>query len=151
MRRARGPGDAGPMTRHRLVSVAALGAALALPLAACGSSSSDSKPAYCSDRDALQKSVSGITDVSFDAGAISQLETSFKSVDQDAQQLVASAKGDFPSETGAISNATEDLRNAVKDVQSSPSASSIAAVASGVGSVVTSVKDFTSATKDACS
>jgi cytochrome c556 len=151
MRTARRRRDAARMTRHRLASAAVLGAVLALSLAACGSSSSSSKPAYCSDRDALQKSVSGITDIGLNAGAISQLQTQLKTVDTDAQQLIASAKGDFPTETGAISNATADLRNAVKDVQSSANAQSIAAVATGVSSVVTSVKDFMSATKDSCS
>jgi hypothetical protein len=151
MRPARAAGEAEPMTRHRLVPAAAAIGALALPLAACGSSSDNSSPAYCGDRDQLQKSISGITDISLDKGAITALQNQLKSVDDAAQQLVDSAKGDFPSETGAISNATRDLRSAVGDLQSSPSASSVAAVVSGVSGVVSSVKEFTSATANACS
>jgi hypothetical protein len=151
MRRARRCGDAARMTRNRLACTAAIGAALALPLAACGSSSSDNKPAYCADRDALQKSVSAIKDISLNAGAISQLQTQLKSVQSDAQQLLSSAKGDFPTESGAISTATDDLGNSVKSLQSSPSPQAVADVATNVKSVVDSVKQFMSATDSACS
>jgi cytochrome c556 len=139
------------MPRHLLACTAATGAALALALAGCGSSSSDTKPAYCNDRAALQKSVSGITGISLNAGAISQLQTQLKSVQSDAQHLLSSAKGDFPTESGAVANATDDLSNSVKSLQSSPSPQAVADVATGVKGVVDSVKQFMSATESACS
>jgi hypothetical protein len=143
--------DAARMIRHRLAPAAAVGAALALPLAACGSSSDNSKPAYCNDRDQLQQSISGIKDISLDKGAISALQTQLKTVDADAKQLVSTAKGEFPTETGAISTATSELSSAVSDLSSSPSASSVAAVVAGVTGVVDSVKGFTQATDNTCS
>jgi hypothetical protein len=139
------------MIRHRFATTAAIGTALAVPLAACGSSSDNSKPAYCGDRAALQKSVSGIKDISLNASVVASLQTQLKAVEDASQQLVSSAKGEFPTETGAISNATKDLRGAVSSLQSSPSPAAVADVAGGVKGVVSSVQDFAQATENACS
>ena len=77
-------------------------AAAAVALAGCGSS----KPAYCTDRTNLQNSVKGLT-----SAGISGLKTQLKQIQSDASTLVSSAKGDFPSETSAITSSVNTLKS----------------------------------------
>ena len=124
------------------LSVAALAA---IVLAACGSS----KPAYCSSRSNLENSIKGLTSLNVSSG-ISGLEAQVKKIQSDATTLVNQAKGDFPSETSAISSSVSKLESAVKSLSSNPSAGEIASVASAASGVVSSVKSFVDSSSSKC-
>jgi hypothetical protein len=117
-------------------------AATAVALAGCGSS----KPAYCTDRTDLQNSVKGLT-----SSGISGLKSQLKQIQSDASTVVSSAKGDFPSETSAITSSVNTLKSSVTALPSSPSAAQIATVTKDAAGVVSSVKSFVDASNSKCS
>jgi copper chaperone CopZ len=116
---------------------------LAALIAGCGSS----KPAYCKDRTALQKSVSSLTIT----GGVSALKSQLQTIEGQVKSLGSSAKSDFPTQTTAVDGALSSLETSVKALPSSPSASQLATVAVAVKNTVTSVSAFVSATKSKCS
>ena len=115
-------------------------------LSGCGSS----KPAYCTARSNLTNSIKGLTGLSVSSG-VSGLQAQVKKIQTDATSLVNSAKGDFPSETAAITSSVDGLSTAVKSLPSNPSPGQIAAIVPAAASVVNSVTSFTSATSSKCS
>jgi len=117
-------------------------AATAVTLAGCGSS----KPAYCTDRTNLENSVKGLT-----SSGVSGLKSQLKQIESDATTLVDSAKGDFPSETSAITSSVNALKSSVTALPSSPSAAQIATATRDAASVVSSVKSFVDASNSKCS
>ena len=122
-------------------------AALALvAVAGCGSS----KPAYCSDRANLEKTVKGVTNISA-SSPVSTLLTTFEQIQTEAAAAVSSAKTYFPSQTSAIKSSVATLTSDVKALRSSPSPAQIATIASDAMSVVNSVKSFVDATSSKCS
>jgi hypothetical protein len=117
-------------------------AAAVIALAGCGSS----KPAYCTDRTNLQNSVKGLT-----SAGISGIKSQLKQIQSDASTLVGSAKGDFPSETSAITSSVNALKSSVAALPSSPSAIQVATVGRDAAGVVSSVKSFVDASNSKCS
>ena len=113
-----------------------------IALAGCSSS----KPAYCTDRTDLQNSVKGLT-----SAGISGLKTQLTQIQSDATSLVSSAKGDFPSETSAITSSVDALKSSLAALPSSPSATQVAIVGRDAASVVSSVKNFVDASNSKCS
>ncbi|MGN6189654.1 MAG: hypothetical protein ACTHOE_12215 [Conexibacter sp.] len=130
----------------RLALVVLLAASAPLALAACGGSS---KPGYCTDRAALQQSVTSLTRLSPSQG-LSGLQSQLRTIQSEAQRLVASAKSDFPSETAAIRSSFEAVVSDVRALPSKPSASQLAALAADASSAVTAVRGFFDATKSKC-
>lgn len=117
-------------------------AATAVTLAGCGSS----KPAYCTDRTNLENSVKGLT-----SSGVSGLKSQLTQIQSDATTLVNSAKGDFPSETSAITSSVSALKNSVTALPSSPSAAQVATATRDAASVVSSVRSFVDASNSKCS
>ena len=117
-------------------------AATAVTLAGCSSG----KPAYCTDRTNLENSVKGLT-----SSGVSGLKSQLKQIQSDATTLVNSAKGDFPSETSAITSSVSALKNSVTALPSSPSAAQIATATRNAASVVSSVRSFVDASNSKCS
>jgi hypothetical protein len=117
-------------------------AATVVGLAGCGSS----KPAYCTDRTNLQNSVKGLT-----SAGISGLKTQVGQIQSDASTLVNSAKGDFPSETSAITSSVDALKSSLGALSPSPSVAQIATVTKDAASVASSVKSFLDASNSKCS
>lgn len=115
---------------------------LAALIAGCGSS----KPQYCKDRSALQKSVSNLSVT----GGVSALKSQLQTIEGQVKSLGSSAKSDFPTETTAVDNAVSTLERQVKALPSSPSAGQLASVAVAIKNTVSSVSGFVSATKSKC-
>ena len=128
-----------------LAALAVVGVTLAL--AGCGSS----KPSYCSNVSDLESSVKDLGNVDVSRGGVSALETQLKKVESSANDVVSSAKSDFPDETSAMSSSLKSLDTAVSQAGSSPSAATIAALGVDVKDVVTAVDSFTKATNSKCS
>lgn len=123
-------------------------ATVAASLAACGSSSSSDKPAYCSDLSDLQQSVSDLKGV--DVTSSGAVQAQLSKVKDSARALVASAKADFPQQTSAISSSVSALDASAKSLAAAPSAKGAVTVGQDVGSVVTAAQAFADATTDKC-
>jgi len=115
-------------------------------LSACGGSD---KPGYCADRSQLESSIKDLANLSPSNG-LSGLQAQLRTIERDANALVASARSDFPSETKAIETSLEALSSDVRTLPSSPSATQIAALASDASGVVSAVRGFADATASAC-
>lgn len=113
------------------------------------STSSSSKPGYCADRTNLQNSVKGLTSLNASSG-VSGLKQQVSKIQSDAAALVNSAKGDFPSQTSAITSSVDALKNSVAALPASPSAAEITTVTRNASGVVSSVSSFMDASKSAC-
>jgi len=127
------------------IALAVAGAIVAL--AGCGSSS---KPAYCSNRDALQNSIKSVPGLVSSAN-LSGLRAQATKIQTEATTLVDSAKSDFPNETGALKSAVDTLSNTVDALPSSPSTQDYAKVAVDVVAAASAISKFSSATSSKCS
>jgi hypothetical protein len=125
--------------------------AAAVALTGCSSSSSSSgPPAYCAARTNLENSIKGLTSLTASSG-VSGLKSQVTAIGNNASKLVDQAKGDFPSQTSAITSSVNALKTSVAGLSSSPSGAQIATVTKDAGSVVSSVASFMSASSSKCS
>lgn len=135
-----------PLRRPARAGLAALLALSLLAVAGCGG---DDKPSYCSDRTNLENSVKGLTDAA-KSGGTSGLQTQLKTIETDANDLISSAKDDFPSETSTLQTTIDQMKTSVEGLGSNPSAAQLAPLVLNASAVVNAVKSFTDATKSAC-
>lgn len=106
---------------------------------------------YCSARDDLQKSVGGLSDVQLvESGGVEQLKSQLREIEEDAREVVDSAKGDFPEETKAVSSSLTALESSLNTVPDSPSAQDIAQVGIAAKNMVDSVTKLVDATSSEC-
>jgi hypothetical protein len=119
--------------------------ATAVAAAGCGGST----PSYCSQRTSLSNAVKSLPSTVV-AGGVNGLQQQLDTIKKDANALVSSAKGDFPSETSAITSSVNSLSTSVKALPSSPSATQLAPVASDAQAVATAVKGFSDAAGSKC-
>jgi methyl-accepting chemotaxis protein len=131
------------------VSMVILGALLAAAAFVAGCGDGD-QPAYCSNVSELEESVGEIGDVKLETGAIATLQDDLQTVQRNANEVVSSAKEDFPNETDAVKSAVSDLSTTVEQLPPSPTAQQLLPLASGVSAVVTASKDLVSAAQSAC-
>lgn len=127
-----------------------LGALLAAAAFVAGCGDGSGEPAYCSNVSELEESVGEIADVELETGAIATLQDDLQTVQRNANEVVSSAKDDFPDETSAVKSAVSDLSTRVEQLPPSPTAQQLLPLASGVSAVVTTSKDLVSATQSAC-
>jgi len=119
---------------------------------ACGCSSGSSSsgpPAYCAARTNLENSIKSLTSLSTASG-VSGLKSAVSKVSADATTLVNEAKGDFPSQTSAISSSVSALKTSVAGLSSNPTAAQISTITKDAGSVVSSVQTFMTASSSKC-
>jgi hypothetical protein len=119
--------------------------AIAVAAAGCGSST----PPYCSQRTSLANAVKGLPSTVV-AGGVDGLNQQLETIKKDANELVSSAKSDFPSETSAIRSSVNAMSSAVQGLPPDPSAAQLAPLAANAGSVVNSVKSFSNAAGSNC-
>ena len=144
------------MSTHRRadwarIPFACAGVVALLAAAACGSSASStsSRPAYCSDRTSLQKSVKGLTSLNASAG-VSGLETQVSKVKTSANKLANAAKSDFPSQSSALNSSITALDNSVRSLAGNPSAAIIGNVTKDAANVLTAARNLVNATNAKC-
>lgn len=144
------------MSTHRCaawarIPFAVAGAVALIAVAACGSSttSSSSRPTYCSDRTKLQNSVKGLTSLNPTAG-VSGLQTQVNKVKTSATSLANATKSDFPSQSSALNSSITALENSVRSLAGSPSAANIGIVTEDAGNVVTAARNLVNATNAKC-
>ncbi len=117
-------------------------------VAGCGDG--DSKPAYCSNVNELQKSVKEVGDVKLESGAVATLQSDLQTVQDNANEVVSSAKEDFPDETNAVESAVSRLSTTIEQLPPSPTAQELLPLATQIGTVVTASKNLVNATTSAC-
>jgi hypothetical protein len=144
------------MSTHRRagwarIPLALAGAVALVAVAACGSSdaSTSSRPAYCSDRTNLQKSVKGLASLNASAG-VSGLEAQVNKVKTSANSLANATKSDFPNQSDALNSSIAALEHSARSLASSPSAANIDAVAKDAARVVTAARNLVNATNAKC-
>ncbi|HEU4703634.1 MAG TPA: hypothetical protein VFS37_14220 [Conexibacter sp.] len=134
------------MSRVPREAFATLLVCVPLALGACGGGDT---PGYCADRSQLESSIQDLADVNPSQG-LAGLEAKLRTIQSDANALVASARSDFPDETDAIETSVERLSSDVSALPSNPSTAQVAALASDASSVVGAVSAFVDATQSEC-
>jgi hypothetical protein len=130
--------------RHALAAL--LVACASLAAAGCGGSDT---PGYCADRSQLESSIKDLANVDPSQG-LSGLQAQLRTIESDANQLVASARSDFPDETSAIRSSVDALASDMRALPSNPSAAQVGSLATDASSVVSAVSGFTDATESKC-
>ena len=82
--------------------------------------------------------------------AWSGISPQVQAIKTNADDVVSSAKSDFPTQTSAISSSVTTLQNAVKALPSSPSAANVLSIGADAAAVASAVKGFTDATSSKC-
>lgn len=129
---------------RRIAAIAVMAALLGA--AGCGGSS---KPGYCAARSRLEQSIKDLSNVNLSNG-LSGIEAQLRTIESNANALVASARSDFPTQTNAIRTSIDTLRGAIRALPSNPTPTQIASLATDASSVVSAVRGFADATKSKC-
>jgi hypothetical protein len=135
--------------RRRWVLVPAAALVLATLSAGCSSSSS-SKPAYCTAASQLKTSVQDLGNVSINVHDLSSVNAAVSKVQTSASTFATEAKSAYPSQTTALKNSLSSLETAVKSAMSQPSVTTVAAVVSSVTQVKTAADNVQAAVKGKC-
>jgi hypothetical protein len=120
---------------------------LTLTVAGCGGKD---KPAVCGDVDTLQSSISSLTDIKVEQGALDQLKTKLTQVQTDAEQLKSDASSQFGTEITAVETAASGVKTALDAAVATPSASTIAAVVATLPALKTALSNLQSAVESTC-
>lgn len=123
-------------------------AALAVVVAGCGGSD---KPGYCTARSNLEQSVKGLSDLKvLEQGGLGALPDQFRKIEQQAKDLVAQAKSDFPAETSAIESSVNALVAAVKGLPDKAQPQQLAPLVADASAAVNALDRFLSKTEQEC-
>ena len=114
------------------------------------SSSSSSKPAYCTAASQLKTSVHNLGNVNVAKNGLSSLQTALSKVQTSATIFAADAKSAYPSQTTALKNSLSSLETAIKSAKGQPPLTAAAAVVPAVAQVKTSASNLQSAVKGKC-
>jgi hypothetical protein len=126
-------------------------AALVLATLATGcSSSSSSKPAYCTAASQLKTSVHELGNITINVHDLSSVNTAVSKVQADATKFASEAKSAYPSQTTALKTSVSSLDSAVKSAMAQPSLTTVAAVVSSVSQVKTAADNAQTAVKGKC-
>jgi len=137
-----------PGTRRWLQLLAAI---LVLSgLAAGCSSSTSSKPAYCTAAGQLKTSVHNLGNVNVSQNGLSSLQTALGKVQASAKTFAADAKSAYPSQTTAPKNSLSSLDTAIKSAKGQPPLTAAAAVVPSVTQVKNSASTLESAVSGKC-
>jgi hypothetical protein len=118
-----------------------------LALAAC---SGEETPAVCSDADALKKSVSALTDVKVEQGALPDLQSKLTAVRDDLATLKNNAKSEFSSQLDAVDSASTTFTSALDAAVADPTVSTVSALGPPLQSLGTALTDLESAVEKTC-
>ena len=134
-------------TKLRALRVALASLLTLLAVTAC---SSDQTPAVCSDAAALKKSVSALTDVKVEQGALPDLQSKLTAVRQDLDTLKNDAKSEFSSQLDAVDTASSTFKSALDTAVADPTVTTVTAVGPALKSLGTALGDLDSAVEKTC-
>ena len=122
---------------------------LTLMLAVSGCGGKD-KPAVCTDVTNLESSISAVTKIKINQGALTELKTKLAQVQTDAMQLKTDAKAQFSTEVSAVDAAATTFKTALDAAVAAPTATTIAAVIASVPALTTALSNLQTAVKTTC-
>ncbi|MFZ2016842.1 MAG: hypothetical protein WAV00_23755 [Nocardioides sp.] len=120
---------------------------LLLAVSGCGGKN---KPAVCTDVTNLESSISAVTKIKINQGALTELKTKVAQVQTDATQLKTDAKAQFGTEVSAVDAAATTFKTALDAAVAAPSATTIAAVIASVPALTTALTNLQTAVKSTC-
>jgi hypothetical protein len=118
-----------------------------LTLTGCGG---EDKPAVCSDVDALGTSISALTDVKLEQGALPTLQSKFSQVQDDAAQLKTDATTEFGSEIDAVDSAAASVKSSLEAAAADTSAATVTAVGVALQTLTSALSDLQNAVESTC-
>ena len=154
-------------TAHRKLALAVCGLALlagcgsggatsgsspsaAAPATSSSSAASPSSSALCADATALRASLDQLRRVNVQPGAVSQITANLNDVKAALTKLVNDARGQFQTQTSALSAALDTLKTAVSSLGASPGVSTVSGVVSALGQVNTAGQHLLAAVDTDC-
>jgi len=121
-----------------------------LVLVALSACSGDETPAVCTDVDAVKDSVSALTDVKVEQGALTDLQDKLATVKQDVAKLKSDAKSEFSTQLDAVDSATSTFTSTLDAAVADPSVGTVGAVGPALESLGTALTDLESAVEKTC-
>lgn len=109
-----------------------------------------SNSALCANAAALGASVNQLRQVKVQAGAVSQITADINDVRAALTKLVNDARGQFQTQTSALSAALDTLKTAVSSLGASPGVSTVSGVVSALGQVNTAAQNLLAAVNTDC-
>ncbi|MFI5427881.1 hypothetical protein [Aeromicrobium sp. UC242_57] len=122
----------------------------ALVLAAGCGSEDDDTAALCSSVDSLKTSVSGLTDITIDKNALTDLQARLDQVQTDLGEVKDDASDKYATEIDAVDQAASTVGSTLDQAISTPSVQAASAVGTAVQSLGTSLKTLADAVKGTC-
>jgi hypothetical protein len=122
---------------------------LTLMLAVSGCGGKD-KPAVCTDVTDLESSVSAVTKIKVDQGALTELKTKLAQVQTDAAQLKTDAQSQYSTEISAVDAAATSVKTTVDAAIATPNATTIAAAVASLQQLKTALSGMQTAVKSTC-
>lgn len=118
-----------------------------LLLSGCGGNNSTP---VCSDVDSLKSSVSALTSVKLQQGALPELKSKLAAVQQDFSQLKTDAKSQFSSQVDAVDSAYASFKSSLDAAIANPSATTVSAVGATLTPLKNSLTDLETAVDNSC-
>jgi hypothetical protein len=109
-----------------------------------------SNSALCANADALRASVNQLRQIKVQAGAVSRITANINDVKAALTKLVNDARGQFQTQTSALSTALDTLKTAVSSLGASPGVSTVSGVVSALGQVNTAAQSLLAAVNTDC-
>ena len=113
-------------------------------------STSPSNGALCADAAALRASLDKLTHVKVGAGTVNEIKADLTDVQANLTAFVAAARGQWDTQTSALTSALTKLQTAVKSLAANPSASAVKGVVSALGNVSTAAQNLLAAVNTRC-
>jgi len=136
------------MTSRAITSFLAAGALLtALITSGCTTSE---PPAVCSAVDSLKASVSEVTDIDLDQGALAELQDKLTQVKTDLGQVKDDAKNEYATEIDAVDQAAASVGTSVDAAKTTPSVEAVADVGTAVQALGASLRALEEAVTSTC-
>lgn len=110
----------------------------------------DEPPAVCSAVSSLKESVSDVTTVDLDQGALAELQDNLTQVQSDLGKVKEDAKDEYATEIDAVEQASASVGSSVDAAITSPSAQAITRVGTAVQTLGTSLTALEDAVKNTC-
>ncbi len=113
-------------------------------------SPSPSSSVLCADVAALRASLDQLVHVKVQSGAASEITSDLQNVKAALTKLVNDARGQWQTQTSALSAALNQLKTAAQDLTASPGGSTVSAVAAALGQVKRAAQDLLTAAGTDC-
>jgi len=134
------------MSAHRGVALFVSGVALTTVVVGCG----DSKPAVCSDIDALKSTAQSLRDVQLQAGALTEIRDKLTALGTQFQTFKKDAKDEYADEVTKVQSKLDVLSTSATTAKQTPSLVNLSVVRTAAKDVAEAVKSLGSSVSGTC-